>query len=93
MFAEGSPYQEELCAVGGNGKIECLVPGPGRFWPRHPGASPGPQLIVSPRRPPGSHQLEIPVDPRVLEASDHNGSTYFEHARFVVAMRGKAMSR
>jgi len=33
MFAEGSRYQEEISAVGKNGKIECLIPGPTRFWP------------------------------------------------------------
>jgi len=33
MFAEGSQYQEEISAVGPEGKIECFVPGPGRFWP------------------------------------------------------------
>jgi hypothetical protein len=38
MFAEGSRYQEEISAVGSKGKIECLVPGPGRFWPAHLGA-------------------------------------------------------
>jgi predicted dehydrogenase len=31
MFAEGSRYQEEISAVGPKGKIECLVPGPGRI--------------------------------------------------------------
>ncbi|WP_281035147.1 Gfo/Idh/MocA family protein [Mesorhizobium tamadayense] len=89
MFAEGSRYQEELCAVGGNGKIECLVPGPGRFWPAHLGSAPVPQLIVSPRNPPRPQLLEIPVEPQLLEAGDHNGSTYFEHARFVAAVRGQ----
>ncbi|WP_208646354.1 Gfo/Idh/MocA family protein [Mesorhizobium waimense] len=89
MFAEGSRYQEELSAVGGNGKIECRVPGPGRFWPQHLGAAPVPELIVSPRNPPGPRLIEIPVDPRLLAAGDHNGSTYFEHARFVAAMRGQ----
>ncbi|MES0149687.1 hypothetical protein NKJ95_20925 [Mesorhizobium sp. M0012] len=82
MFAEGSRYQEQLCAVGGDGKFECLVPGPGRFGP-----APVPQLIVSPRKPPGPRLLEILVDPRLLEAGDHNGSTYFEHARFTAAVR------
>ncbi|MER8545585.1 hypothetical protein NKH41_07560 [Mesorhizobium sp. M1169] len=75
MFAEGSRYQEQLCAVGGDGKIECLVPGPGRFWPTQLGPAPVPQLIVSPRNPPGPRLLEIPVDPRLLEAGDPSGST------------------
>ncbi|TPJ79129.1 Gfo/Idh/MocA family oxidoreductase [Mesorhizobium sp. B2-6-2] len=89
MFAEGSRYQEEICAIGGSGKIECRVPGPSRFWPRHLGVAPVPELIVSPRNPSGPRLLEIPVDARLLEAGDHNGSTYFEHVRFVAAVRGQ----
>jgi predicted dehydrogenase len=82
MFAEGSRYQEEISAVGPRGKIECLVPGPGRFWPAHLGAAPVPKVIVSPRSPAGPVELEIPVDPSLLEAGDHNGSTFFQHQGF-----------
>jgi len=89
MFAEGSRYQEELSAVGGSGKIECLVPGPGRFWPAALGAPPTPQVIVSPRSPAGPRILEIPVDPALLAAGDHNGSTFYQHRKFVDAVRGK----
>jgi predicted dehydrogenase len=89
MFAEGSRYQEELCAVGAAGKIECRVPGPIRFWPAHLGEAPVPQLIVSPRNPPGPRLLDIPVDPELLAAGDHNGSTWYEHRRFVDAVRGE----
>ncbi len=53
MFAEGSRYQEEVSAVGPEGKIEAFVPGPGRFWPEHLGEPPVPQLVVSPRYPKG----------------------------------------
>jgi len=87
MFAEGSRFQEEISAVGAEGKIECLVPGPGRFWPAHLGAAPTPQLIVSPRNPPGPRMLDIPVDPALLAAGDHNGATYYQHRRFVDAVR------
>jgi predicted dehydrogenase len=86
MFAEGSRYQEELTAVGPAGKIECLVPGPGRFWPADLGPPPVPQLIVSPRNPRGPRAVEIPVDPRLLEAGDHNGSTFYQHERFAAAV-------
>ena len=88
MFAEGARYQEEINAVGPRGKIECLVPGPGRFWPAHLGEAPVPQLIVSPREPKGPRVLEIPVDPALLAAGDHNGSTYYQHARFLEVVRG-----
>jgi predicted dehydrogenase len=89
MFAEGSRYQEEIAAVGATGKIECLVPGPSRFWPEHLGAPPVPQVIVSPREPAGPYVIEIPVDPALLEAGDHNGSTFYQHRRFVDAVRGR----
>jgi hypothetical protein len=89
MYAEGSRYQEELSAVGPAGKIECLVPGPGRFWPTHLGAPPVPQVIVSPRQPKGPLAVEIPVDPTLLEAGDHNGSTFYQHALFNRVVRGE----
>ena len=89
MFAEGSRYQEEISAVGPKGKIECLVPGPGRFWPKHLGAAPVPQLIVSPRDPQGPISVEIPVDPTLLAAGDHNGSTFYQHQRFNAVVRGQ----
>lgn len=88
MFAEGSRYQEEISAVGAEGKIECFVPGPGRFWPAHLGAAPVPKVIVSPRHPAGPFELEIPVDPALLAAGDHNGSTFYQHQGFQRAAAG-----
>jgi predicted dehydrogenase len=89
MFAEGARYQEEISAVGPRGKIECLVPGPGRFWPADLGEPPVAQLIVSPRDPKGPRSVEIPVDPALLAAGDHNGSTFYQHQRFAAAVRGQ----
>ncbi|WP_299283847.1 Gfo/Idh/MocA family oxidoreductase [uncultured Tateyamaria sp.] len=89
MFAEGSAYQEELSAVGPNGKIEAFVPGPGRFWPAHLGAAPVAKLVTSPRTPQGPVSHDIPVDPTLLEAGDHNGSTFYQHQRFVALVRGE----
>lgn len=88
MFAEGARYQEEIAVVGPMAKIEALVPGPGRFWPDHLGAPPVPQLIVSPRAPKGPVLHDIPVDPRLLAAGDHNGSTYYQHKGFLELVRG-----
>ena len=82
MFAEGSRYQEEISAVGPKGKIECQVPGPGRFWPAHLGPAPVPQVVVSPRNPAGPVVLDVPVDPSLLAAGDHNGSTFYQHRGF-----------
>lgn len=87
MYAEGSTYQEEICAVGPEGKIEGFVPGPGRFWPTHLGAPPVAKVIVSPRYPKGPQEVEIPVDPTLLEAGDHNGSTFFQHVKFIDVVR------
>lgn len=89
MFAEGSRYQEEVSVVGPKGKIEALVPGPGRFWPAHLGDAPIPQLIVSPRNAGGPEVREIPVDPTLLEAGDHNGSTFYQHEGFLALVRGE----
>ena len=89
MFAEGARYQEEISAVGPSGKVEALVPGPGRFWPEHLGEPPVPQLIVSPRDPKGPELREIPVDPTLLEAGDHNGSTFYQHQKFLELVRGQ----
>ena len=89
MFAEGARYQEEISATGPTGKIECLVPGPGRFWPAHLGEPPTPQVIVSPRNPKGPRVLEVPVDPTLLAAGDHNGSTFYQHQGFARAARGE----
>ena len=87
MYAEGSTYQEEISAVGPDGKIEAFVPGPGRFWPTHLGEPPVAKVIKSPRRPKGPQTLDIPVDPTLLEAGDHNGSTFYQHVRFLELVR------
>lgn len=87
MFAEGSRYQEEICAIGPKAKLECFVPGPGRFWPTETlGAAPIPKLVISPRDPKGPIELDIPVDETILAAGDHNGSTYYQHLGFFRAV-------
>ena len=88
MFAEGARYQEEISAIGPKGKIECLVPGPGRFWPAHLGPAPVAQVVVSPRQPAGPRVLDVPVDPLLLEAGDHNGSTFYQHRHFADLVAG-----
>lgn len=89
MFAEGSKYQEEISAVGPKGKVETFVPGPGRFWPENLGEAPVPKLVLSPRDPKGPREIDIPVDPRILDAGDHNGSTFFQHEKFLQLVRGE----
>lgn len=87
MFAEGSEYQEHLLAVGPDGKVDCYVPGPGRFWPTYLGESPVPYLVSSPRSPKGPVRIDVPVDPALLAAGDHNGSTFYQHQRFLRVIR------
>ena len=87
MFADGSRYQEEIAAIGPKGKIEAFVPGPTRFWPAQLGRPPVSKVIVSPRDPKGPMELDIPVDPDLLEAGDHNGSTFYQHQLFLEAVR------
>ncbi|TDL90752.1 Gfo/Idh/MocA family protein [Meridianimarinicoccus aquatilis] len=90
MFAEGAEYQEEITAVGPLGKVQALVPGPGRFWPETLGPAPTPKLIVSPRHPKGPKSHDIPVPEALLDAGDHNGSTFYQHQRFLDVVRGRA---
>ena len=89
MFADGSWFQESIVVVGSQAKVECQIPGPTRFWPKDSlGESPTPLLTLSPRDPKGPKTLEVPVDPKLLEAGDHNGSTFYQHERFAKVLRG-----
>ena len=90
MFADGSTYQEEISAVGVDGKIECRIPGPPRFWSPQLGEQPLPQVVVSPRSPPGARTLEIPIDPVLSHAGDHHGATFHQHRRFQQVVLGEA---
>lgn len=89
MFAEGARYQEEISALGPKGKIECKVPGPVRFWPKHLGPPAVAKVIVSPREPQGPRAIDIPINPALLDAGDHNGSTFYQHQRFLRAARNE----
>jgi len=90
MFADGSWYQESIAVIGSEAKVECKIPGPTRFWPKDSlGESPNPQLILSPRVPKRPRTLEVPVDIKLLEAGDHNGSTFYQHERFARVLRGE----
>ena len=37
----------------------------------------------------GPQVTEVKVDPVLLEAGDHHGSTYYQHKRFLELVRGK----
>ena len=88
MYAEGSEYQEEVSAVGPLGKIEAKIPGPTRYWAAAGRNPPVPKVICSPRNQAGPVEVEIPVNPQLLTAGDHNGSTFYQHQRFIEVVRG-----
>jgi len=60
MFAEGTWFQEEFAAVGDRGKVECLVPGPARFWPG--GAERHAEIVTSSREPKGPQRRTVHFD-------------------------------
>ncbi len=74
MFAEASRDQEEIAAVGDRGKVECGVPSS--------------TLLIGRRDAKDLETETVFVDPAVLAAGDHHGSTYFEHLAFLDALDG-----
>ena len=88
MFAEGSEFQEMIHAIGPGGKIEVKLPGPARFWSGTEEARPVPQIITSKRATCAPITKLSPVDPTILAAGDHNGSTYHQHQKFLEVVRG-----
>lgn len=85
MFAEGSQWQEVVTATGDVARLDARVPGPARF--SAPGAAHVSELEISPRatRQPRREQME--VDPTILDAGDHHGSTFYQHQRFLEVLR------
>lgn len=83
MFADGSKWNEEIHAIGPKGKIACRMPGPQRFWPAALGPSPHPELSIYPRTPKEPVTEQIELDPKLVEAGDHHGSTFFQHQKFL----------
>ena len=79
MFAEGAENQEEIAAVGSDARLEVLIP---------EGA-----VVYSPRvgfmNPKRVERRVVEVDAAALHAGSHHGSTYYEHQRFIAAVRGE----
>ena len=90
MFAEGSRYQEEITVIGKSGKIEALVPGPGRFWQHDKEKLPTPKVVISPRKGKPVQFIDIPINKKLLDAGDHNGATYFQHENFLKIIRERS---
>ncbi|MCP5060613.1 MAG: Gfo/Idh/MocA family oxidoreductase [bacterium] len=76
MFAEASRNEQEICAVGDRGKVECFVPES--------------NLVVGTRMPREVRTEYVPVDETILKAGFHHGATYFQHRAFADAIRADA---
>ena len=72
MFAEGSPEQEEISAVGPKGKLEVKLPRGVVTW--------------APRDKSGPFEEHISVPADALAAGDHHGATYFQQRGFHKAL-------
>ncbi len=81
MFAEAGLNEQELCAVGTEGKVEAFVPsGLVRVGRRAPLRNGYPQ--------PGQiTEFDAALDPRVRHGGFHHGSSYLEHVAFAEAVR------
>ncbi len=79
MFAEGAENQEEITAVGDEARLDVFIPsGELVFSPRVP--------LRAPKAVERSH---VAVDPAALAAGHHHGSTFYEHQKFLAAVRGE----
>jgi len=88
MFADGSLWNEEISAVGAQGKIECRLPGPHRFWPGGIQDVPHAQMTYAPRSPKNPVTQDVIIDEALLRAGDHHGSTFFQHQKFLDLVNG-----
>ena len=76
MFAEASRHNEELCAIGETGKVECLLPQ---------------NIVVRGARIDWQMQSDtVHVEKEILDAGYHSGATYFQNQAFLKAVRGEA---
>ena len=87
MFAEGSYWQETVSVTGSSARIDAMIPGPERFMPT--GAARIPAIEISYRAGKKVIREDIPVDPHILHAGDHCGSTYYQHQQFRDLVKGK----
>lgn len=87
MFAEGSEFQEHISVVGDRAKGEAFVPVDSSHW--EAGTPEEAFIVYSPRDPQGPKHTEVPVDPAILDAGAHHGSTYYQHLGFRKAVLGE----
>jgi predicted dehydrogenase len=79
MFAEGAENQEEITAVGDKARLDVLIPeGAVVYSPR-----------VGFRNPKQVERRVVDVDATALAAGTHHGSTFYQHQKFIAAVRGE----
>ena len=78
MFAEGARNQDEMIAVGSDARLDVRIP---------EGA-----VVYSPRvglmQPKRIEERVVEVEAAALHAGSHHGSTFYQHQRFIEAVRG-----
>jgi myo-inositol 2-dehydrogenase / D-chiro-inositol 1-dehydrogenase len=83
MFADGAENQEEVTAVGDTARLDCLIPSG--------------ELIFSPRtgfmQPKAVEREHVAVDEAALKAGSHHGSTFYQHQKFIAAVRGEVTAQ
>ena len=79
MFADGAENQEEIAAVGDRARLEVLIPsGDIVYSPR-----------VGYRSDKAVERTHISVDEAALNAGSHHGATWYQHQKFIAAVRGE----
>ena len=79
MFADGAENQEEIAAVGDRARLEVLIPsGDIVYSPR-----------VGFRSDKAVERTHIAVDEAALNAGSHHGATWYQHQKFIAAVRGE----
>lgn len=72
MFAEASRNEQEICATGDLGKVECFIPES--------------KVVLGTREGRRTEEIPIEVDPDILEAGFHHGATYYQQRAFLDAI-------
>ena len=85
MFAEGAYWQEEITAVGDQGRVIARIPGPARFT--NDGAERHAEVAIARREEREEVTHVIETDERILNAGDHHGSTFYQHEKFLAMVR------
>ena len=86
MFAEGSYWQETASVTGASARIDAMIPPPESFLPD--GEKRVPLVEISHREDREIFRYETPVDPEILHAGDHCGSTFYQHVNFLDLVKG-----